>query len=72
MTWGVGSKRFNARIMPDMLGAKIGTKRVPVRAPDTLTISKCTVFRCDMDARTGEPVTRFTGSSRFEHASKHP
>ena len=36
---GGGVKKFTARIMPDMLGAKIGTKRVPVRAPNTLTIS---------------------------------
>ena len=55
MTWGGGVKKFTARIMPDMLGAKIGTKRVPVRAPDTLTISKCTVFRCEAVRDDGRP-----------------
>ena len=31
MSWGVGVKNLTARIAPDMLGSKMGTKMVPVR-----------------------------------------
>ena len=42
MAWG--GKNLTARIVPDM-GRKMGTKRVPMRALNTPTISKCTVLR---------------------------
>ena len=59
MTWGGGVKKITARIMPDMLGAKIGTKRVPVRALNTPTSSKCTAFQGEAirdDRRSPNPV----------------
>ena len=47
VSWGVGIKNLTARIVPDMLGGKMGRKVVPVRALRVSTISKCTVFRCE-------------------------
>ena len=42
---GSGAKNLTARKSPDMLGGKMGTKRVPVRALKVPYSSKCTVFR---------------------------
>ena len=47
MAWGGGGKNLTARIAPDMLGSKMGTKMVPVRAlkaPSTISRAK---FRGD-------------------------
>ena len=60
MAWGgVGTKKLTARIVPDMLGSKMGTKMVPMRALNAMTISKCKVFRgeaiCD-DGRSPTPL----------------
>ena len=59
MAWGGGAKNLTARIVPDMLGGKMGTKRVPVGALNAPTISKCTVLRveavCD-DGRLPNPL----------------
>ena len=64
-SWGVsqyepggGVKNLTARIAPDMLGSKMGMKRVPVRALKVPTISNSTVFRGEAireDARLPEP-----------------
>ena len=59
MAWGSGVKKFTARIMPDMLGAKICTKRVPVRAQKVPHSLKCTVFRGEAirdDGRSPNPL----------------
>ena len=59
MSWGGWVKNLTARNSPDMLGEKIGTKRVPVRALNIPTISKCTVFRGEAirdDGRSPNPV----------------
>ena len=59
MSWGVGVKNLTARNSPDMLGEKICTKRVPVRALNIPTISKCTVFRGEAirdDGKSPNPV----------------
>ena len=45
VSWGVGIKNLTARIVPDMLGGKMGTKMVPVRALNAPTSSKCAVFQ---------------------------
>ena len=42
---GVGWKNLTARKLPDMLGGKMGTKRVPVRALKLPYPSKCIVFQ---------------------------
>ena len=39
MAWGVGGKNLTARIVPDMLGRKMGTKRVPMGALSAPTVS---------------------------------
>ena len=49
MSEGVGGKNLTARILPDMLGDKIGMKWPPVRALKLATISICIVFQ-------GEPI----------------
>ena len=59
MSWGVGVKNLTARIAPDMLGSKMGMKRVPVRALKVPTIANSTVFRCEAirdDWRPPEPL----------------
>ena len=59
MAWGGGGKNLTARIAPDMLGSKMGTKMVPVRALNTPTISKCTVLRGEAirdDGRSPKPL----------------
>ena len=59
MSWGVGVKNLTARIAPDMLGSKMGTKMVPVRALNTPTISKCTALRDEAvrdDGRSPDPL----------------
>ena len=45
VSWGSGAKNLTARKSPDMLGGKMGTKRVPVRALKVPYSSKCTVFQ---------------------------
>ena len=45
MSEGGGVKNLTARNSPDMLGEKIGMKRVPVRALKLPTTSKCIVFQ---------------------------
>ena len=59
MSWGSGAKNLTARKSPDMLGSKMGTKMVPVRAlkaPSTISRAK---FRgdaiCD-DGRSPNPL----------------
>ena len=58
MSWGSGVKNLTARIAPDMLGGKMGTKMVPVRAlkaPSTISRAK---FRGDAirdDGRSPNP-----------------
>ena len=59
MAWGVGGKNLTARIVPDMLGGKMGTKMVPVGALNAPTISKCTALRDEAnrdDGRSPNPV----------------
>ena len=59
MAWGVGGKNLTARIAPDMLGSKMGTEMVPVRALNTPTISKCTALRGEAvrdDGRSPNPL----------------
>ena len=56
---GGGGKNLTARIAPDMLGSKMGTKMVPVRALNTPTISKCTVLLGETvrdDGRSPNPL----------------
>ena len=59
MAWGSGAKNLNARKSPDMLGSKMGTKMVPVRAlkaPSTILRAK---FRGDAirnDGRSPNPL----------------
>ena len=45
MSWGSGAKNLTARKSPDMLGGKMGPKRVPVRALKVPYSSKCIVFQ---------------------------
>ena len=43
VSWGSGAKNLTARKSPDMLGSKMGTKMVPVRAlkaPSTISRAK--------------------------------
>ena len=59
MAWGGGGKNLTARIVPDMLGRKTGTKRVPVGAVNAPTISKCTALRGEAvrdDGRSPNPL----------------
>ena len=59
MAWGGGGKDLTARIVPDMLGGKMGMKMVPVRALNAPTISKCTVLRGEAnrdDGRSPNPL----------------
>ena len=56
---GGGGKNLTARIAPDMLGSKMGTKMVSVRALNTPTIAKCTVLRGEAvrdDGRSPNPL----------------
>ena len=56
---GGGGKNLTARIVPDMLGGKMGTKVVPVRALNAPTISKCTALRGEAvrdDGRSPNPL----------------
>ena len=59
MSWGSGAKNLTARKSPDMLGSKMGTKMVPVRAlkaPSTISRAK---FRGDAirdDGRAPNPL----------------
>ena len=59
MSWGSGAKNLTARKSPDMLGSKMGTKMVPVRAlkaPSTISRAK---FRGDAirdDGRSPNPL----------------
>ena len=55
MSWGSGAKNLTARKSPDMLGSKMGTKMVPVRALNTLTVSKCTALRGEAVRDDGRP-----------------
>ena len=62
MALGVGGKNLTARIVPDMLGGKMGTKRVPVGALNAPTILKCTVLRSEAnrdDGRSPNPLFWF-------------
>ena len=61
MAWGVGGKNLTARIVPDMLGRKMGTKRVPVGALNAPTISKCTVFRGEAVRDDGRSLKSLCG-----------
>ena len=57
---GGGGKNLTARIAPDMLGSKMGTKMVPVRALNAPTISKCTALRGEAvrdDGRSPNPLS---------------
>ena len=59
VSWGVGVKNLTARDVPDMLGGKMGMKRVAVRALKVSTISISTVFRGEAireDGRSPEPL----------------
>ena len=59
VSWGVGVKNLTARVVPDMLGGKMGMKRVPVRALKVSTISISTVFRGEAireDGRSPGPL----------------
>ena len=59
MSWGVGVKNLAARVVPEMLGGKMGMKRVPRRALKVSTISNSTVFRGEAireDGRSPEPL----------------
>ena len=59
MSWGVGVKNLTARVVPEMLGSKMGMKWVPVRALKVSTISISTVFRGEAireDGRSPEPL----------------
>ncbi len=59
MDWGSGVKNLTARIAPDMLGSKMGTKMVPVGALNAPTISKCTALRGEAvrdDGRSPNPL----------------
>ena len=59
VSWGPGAKNLTARKSPDMLGGKMGTKRVPVRALKVSTISNSTVFRVEAirdDGRSPNPL----------------
>ena len=69
MAWGGGGKNLTARIAPDMLGSKMGTKVVPVRALNAPTISKCTALRGEAnrdDGRSPNPVILGGGGFRFD------
>ena len=52
---GGGVKNLTARIAPDMLGSKMGTKMAPVRALNTPTISNCTALRGEAVRDDGRP-----------------
>ena len=59
MAWGGGGKNLTARIVPDMLEGKMGTKMVPVGALNAPTISKCTALRGEAnrdDGRSPNPL----------------
>ena len=60
MSEGSGAKNLTARKSPDMLGGKMGTKWVPVRALKLPYPSKCTVFQGEAirdDGRSSEPLS---------------
>ena len=59
VSWGSGVKNLTARKSPDMLGGKMGTKRVPVRALKLPTISICIVFQGEAigdDGKSPKPL----------------
>ena len=59
VSWGSGTKNLTARMSPDMLGGKMGTKRVPVRALKLPTISICIVFQGEAigdDGKSPKPL----------------
>ena len=59
VSWGPGAKNLTARKSPDMLGGKMGTKRVPVRALKLPTISICIVFQGEAigdDGKSPKPL----------------
>ena len=59
VSWGSGAKNLTARKSPDMLGGKMGTKRVPVRALKLPTISICIVFQGEAigdDGKSPKPL----------------
>ena len=59
VSWGVGVKNLTARIAPDMLGSKMGTKMVHMTALNAPTISKCTALRGEAvrdDGRSPNPL----------------
>ena len=45
VSWGVGVKNLTARDVPDMLGGKMGMKRVAVRALKAPSTISCAKFR---------------------------
>ena len=73
MSWGVGVKNLTARIVRDMLGGKMGMKRVPVRALKVSTISISTVFRDEAireDGRSPEPLFWVVSDFRVDFSGR--
>ena len=59
MSWGSGAKNLTARKSPDMLGSKMGTKMVPVRALNAQSTILRAKFRGDAirdDGRSPNPL----------------
>ena len=56
---GGGGKNLTARIVPDMLEGKTGTKVVPVRALNPPTISKCTALQGEANRDDGRSPNPF-------------
>ena len=59
MSWGSGAKNLTAGIAPDMLGSKMGTKMVPVRALNAQSTILRAKFRGDAirdDGRSPPPL----------------
>ena len=59
VSWGSGAENLTARKSPDMLGGKMGTKRVPVRALKLPYPSLCIVFQGEAigdDGKSPKPL----------------
>ena len=69
---GGGDEKIIARNSPDMLGEKNDMKRVPMRALNTPTSSKCTAFQGEATRDDGRSPTPYFGSERPVSALKRP
>ena len=64
MSWGSGAKNPTARKSPDMLGSKMDTEMVPVRALNAQSTILRAKFRGDAIRDDGRSPNHYFGSKR--------